>query len=112
MDPDAAFTEGIYPGEPGAALIAAHSVWGTAGVFRPLVKLAPDTPVVLKMGDGRSTQWRIEQIFVAPKGSLPSWLWAPSALPMLALIGCDADSPPDPITGFHSRNAVAVAVPG
>lgn len=110
-DPDAAYINGIGPGEPGAAVIVAHSQWqGEKGVFAPLVNLVPGTPVVLTMGEGRSTQWRIEQTFVAPKANLPSWLWAPNAIPILVLIGCDNTSPLDPVTGLHSRNAVAVAV--
>jgi hypothetical protein len=113
-DPNAAFVEGIEPGQPGAALIVAHSAWygGEGGVFRRLGELTPDTPVVLKMGEGHSTEWKIEQTFVAPKADLPSWLWAPNAIPMLVLIGCDTDSPLDPrIGGYHSRNVIAVAVP-
>jgi Sortase domain len=98
---------GTRPGEPGAAVLAAHVAYdGVDGVFRRLGDLAAGDDVSVTLSDGSRQRYVVTDVAHYPKRRLPADVWARDGDPRLVLITCggefddDADSYEDNVVAF------------
>ena len=106
------FAGGPRPGEPGAAVIAAHvdSRTGPAVFFR-LRQLRAGDAVSVAYRDGSSVSFRVTRTESFPKAAFPtSQVYGSSPGPELRLITCDG--PFDRRSGSYRDNLIVWAVPG
>jgi LPXTG-site transpeptidase (sortase) family protein len=101
---------GARPGEPGAAVLAAHIAYdGVDGVFRHLDDLSPGDAVTVALDDGSARDYVVTVVTQVPKTELPADVWARDGDQRLVLITCGGEF--DQGAGHYRDNVVAYARP-
>lgn len=109
------FADGVLPGDPGPAVIAAHvngrgpNGKSIPGLFANLHTLKPGARVEVDRADGSTVAFRVTRVETHPKDTFPTRaVYGDTPGPELRLITCgDAF---DPATRHYTGNVIAWAV--
>lgn len=104
------YSYGAAPGEPGAAVLAAHVAYdGIDGVFVNLTRLAAGDQIVVRFDDGSAKTFTVDSLTAYKKDELPDSLFARAGDSSLVLITCGGDFQQS--IRSYEDNIVAVASP-